>query len=150
MDNPKPPAPIRVLLVDDSRPVRSRMRSLIEESCPVDIVGEAGTVAEALALFRTHAPDAVVLDLSLTDGDGSIVLRAIKRADPACTVIVLTNFVGEAIREFCIIAGADHFFDKSREFERVPEALGNLRRRPIRSDQGPPVVSPDKVPGAHS
>lgn len=114
---------LRVLLVDDSQPVRSRIRRLLQESLPLEMVGEAGTVAEALALFRTHRPDAVVLDLGLPDGDGLTVLSEIKRTQPACVVIVLTNYANPECREHCLLAGADHFFDKAQEFERVPEVL---------------------------
>lgn len=118
---------VRVLLVEDSLPVRQRIRSLIEEFGPVEIVGETGTVADALALFREHQPDAVVLDLNLADGDGCGVLTEIKRTHPACVVIVLTNFVIPECRALCLKLGADYFFDKSREFERVPEMLVKLR-----------------------
>ena len=118
---------IRVLLVDDSLPVRQRIRTLIEESGPVEIVGEAGTVASALALFRAHQPDAVVLDLGLADGDGAGVLAEIKNIRPSCLVIVLSNIDIPECREFCLRLGADHFFDKAREFERVPEVLKVMR-----------------------
>ncbi|MBI3415846.1 MAG: response regulator transcription factor [Verrucomicrobia bacterium] len=119
---------VRVLLIEDSLPVRERVRSLIEESTPVKIVGEAGTVDAALALFHAHRPDAVVLDLSLSDGDGSSVLAGIKLSRPDCVVIVLTNFTIPESRKRCLKLGADYFFDKSREFERVPEVIGKLCR----------------------
>ena len=121
---------VRVLLVEDSLPVRQRIRSLIEESGPVVIVGEASTADAALALFREHEPDAVVLDLNLADGDGCAVLAEIKRARPGCVVMVLTNFVIAESRDLCRKLGADYFFDKSREFERVPEVLRQLRGKP--------------------
>ena len=111
--------------------MRSRIRSLIEEAGPVEIAGETGTVTGALALFRAHQPDAVVLDLSLTDGDGRTILHEIKRTHPACVVLVLTSFAGEEFRRFCLQAGADYFFDKAREFERVPEVLATLRRQSV-------------------
>lgn len=143
---PSPPAPpLRILLVDDSLPVRSRIRSLIEEALPVEIVGETNSVAGALALVKTRQPDAVVLDLNLSDGDGRTVLAEIKRAQPACIVLVLTSFADEITRESCLIAGADFFFNKTREFERVPEVLAQLRRRAV-----PPARPPVKPPGQTS
>ncbi|MEQ2006922.1 MAG: PAS domain S-box protein, partial [Limisphaerales bacterium] len=97
---------------------------------PVVIVGEASTADGALALFREQEPDAVVLDLNLADGDGCAVLAEIKRARPACVVIVLTNFVIAESRAACLRLGADHFLEKSKEFERVPEVLKQLRGTP--------------------
>ena len=130
-DNPQA---VRVLLVEDSLPMRARIRSLIEESGSAEIIGETGSVTEALALLRAHPTDAVVLDLNLEDGDGCTVMIEIKRTRPACVVIVLTCFPDEEFRAFCLHSGADYFFDKSREFERVPEVLATLHRpSPARS-----------------
>ena len=130
----KNPSAVSVLLVEDSLPVRRRIRSLIEESCPVRIVGESGTTAGALALFLEHQPDAVILDLQLADGTASPVLQRIKQLRPSCVVIVLTNFPIPECRELCLELGADYFFDKSLEFERVPEALMKLHR--AKGDEG--------------
>ena len=122
--------PVRVLLVEDSAPVRRRIRSLIEESGAVEIVGEAGTLAASRVLFREREPQAVVLDLQLEDGTSYDLLLEIKRTRPACVVIVLTSFPMPECRRCCLESGADYFFDKSREFERVPEVLAELRRSP--------------------
>ena len=119
---------VRVLLVEDSLPVRQRVRSLIEESGHVTVVGEAGSVATALALFREHKPDAVVLDLHLAEGVGYTVLEEIKQTRPVCEVIVLTNFAIPEYRTRCRMLGADHFFEKSKDFERVSEALAGVGR----------------------
>jgi DNA-binding NtrC family response regulator len=124
---------VRVLLVEDSLPIRQRIRSLIEESGHCTVVGEAGSVAYALALFRTLEPDAVVLDLHLAEGEGYTVLKEIKLAHPDCEVIVLTNFAMPEHRERCRKLGADHFFEKSHDFERVPLVLAALGRVPKRS-----------------
>ena len=117
---------VRVLLVEDSLPVRQRIRSLIEESGHATIVGEAATVASALGLFREHRPDAVVLDLHLAEGVGYTVLEEIKQTHPACEVIVLTNFAIPEYRTRCRILGADHFFEKSKDFERIPDVLESV------------------------
>ena len=118
---------LRVLLVDDSRPVRERVRRLIEESGAAEIVGEAATVAGALALFRDLRPETVVLDLHLADGLGFTVLAEVKRTPPACVVIVLTNFDLANCRACCRELGADFLFNKAKDFNRVPEVLAGLR-----------------------
>jgi DNA-binding NarL/FixJ family response regulator len=119
---------IRVLLVEDSQHVRRRVRSLIEEGGPVKIVGEAATTTHARKLFLEHRPEVVVLDLQLEDGTSYAVLREIKQTHPACVVIVLTNFAIPECRESCRALGANFFFDKAKEFEQVPEVLGEMRR----------------------
>jgi len=127
---------LRVLLVEDSLPVRTRMRSLIEESVLVTIIGEASTAASAMMLFREHEPDAVVLDLQLEGSTGYTILEEIKRARADCIAIVLTTFAIPECREKCRELGADFFFEKSKEFERVPETLSALIAQRTRIGSG--------------
>ena len=117
-----------VLLVEDSLPVRDRIRSLIEEAGPVEILGEANSVVDALAQFKELRPDAILLDLYLRDGNSFGVVTEVKRSNPACIVIILTNFATPETREHCRGLGADYFFEKNQEFERVPEVLLELHR----------------------
>ena len=108
-----------VLLVDDSRFVRSRLRRLLEESDTKCVVMEARTVAEAEKALQSLRPDVVVLDLSLPDGTGFGLLPRIKQAVPESVVILLTNHEGPAIRKRALSLGADFYFRKSSEFELV-------------------------------
>ncbi|MEQ1858303.1 MAG: response regulator [Chthoniobacteraceae bacterium] len=117
------PGLLRVMLVEDSMILRGRIRDLIEQSCRARVVSEAGTIAAALAFLPAEPPDVVVLDLHLPDGSGLDVLRAVKKSRPTCPVIVLTSFAMPETRDHCRSLGADYFFDKSREFERVVEVL---------------------------
>lgn len=117
---------LHVLLVEDSKPVLQRIRSLIEESVSVEIVGETGMVKEALAFFYDLKPDVIIMDLFLTDGASFPIIAEMKRARPSCVVIVMTHFTIPECRERCNALGADYFFEKSKEFERVPETLAAL------------------------
>lgn len=108
-----------VLLVDDSRFVRSRLRRLLEESDTKCVVMEARTVAEAEKSLQSLTPDVVVLDLSLPDGTGFSLLPKIKQAAPRSAVILLTNHEGPAIRKRAMSLGVDFYFRKSTEFELV-------------------------------
>jgi DNA-binding NarL/FixJ family response regulator len=82
-------APIRVLIVDDHPMVREGLRSMLGGG-GVDIVGEAGTGAQALAQMPDCRPDVVLLDLELPDMDGLAVLRQIKEIAPDLPVLVVT------------------------------------------------------------
>jgi len=120
----------RVLLVEDSLPIRQRLRSLVTESGLAQVVAEASSVTLALAEFERVAPDAVVLDLQLSDGTSYAVLEAIKRSRPSCRVIVMTNFAEPESRQRCLEMGVDHFLEKSTDFERVPALLAGHALRP--------------------
>jgi DNA-binding NarL/FixJ family response regulator len=115
-----------VFIVDDSCVVRERLVALLADVPDVVVVGQAGTAAEAIRQIRKLQPAAVVLDISMPGGNGLSVLREIRRANSAATVIMLTNFSQEQYREKCAALGADYFFDKSTEFEQVRGVLERL------------------------
>jgi DNA-binding NarL/FixJ family response regulator len=118
---------VRVLIVEDALIFRERLVALIADLSNVAIVGLAGDGFQAQALFREHRPDAIVLDIQLPGIGGMDLLVQFKREYPACVVIVLTTYAFKEFRERCMALGADHFFDKSEEFERVIEVLGTLQ-----------------------
>jgi DNA-binding NarL/FixJ family response regulator len=66
-----------VAIVDDEKPARDRMRRLVEALPEVEIVGEAGDVAEAVALVNRERPDLLLLDVQIPGGDGFDVLRQV-------------------------------------------------------------------------
>jgi two-component system, OmpR family, response regulator len=113
---------VRILVVEDSAAVRARVVSLLQEY-GLEVVGEAGTAADALRLADSLRPEAIVLDLHLPDGDGMDLLPLFKARQPAPLVAVLTNSTHIECRKRCLALGADHFFDKSREFEAVADTL---------------------------
>jgi phosphotransferase system HPr (HPr) family protein len=129
-----------VLLVEDSTPVRQRLRGLITETGSLHVVAEAATVAEATTLFDAVQPEAVMLDLALPDGSGLDVLRHIRTDGAKCLVLVLTNHAEPETRRCCGALGADYVFGKSDEFE---QALDMLRTQSLpaetRTNRKPPA-----------
>jgi YesN/AraC family two-component response regulator len=122
-------SPVKVLIVEDSPIVRERLAGLIADVRNVAIIGQAGDGFQAQALFRQHRPDAVVLDIQVPGINGMDLLAQFKREHPACVVMVLTTYAFKEFRQRCVALGADYFFDKSSEFERVTEVLGTFRPR---------------------
>lgn len=121
--------PVKVLIVEDSPIVRERLAELVGDVRNVAIVGQAADGFQAQALFRQHRLDAVVLDIQVPGINGMDLLAQFKREQPACVVMVLTTYAFKEFRQRCTALGADHFFDKSTEFERVIEVLGTLPPR---------------------
>jgi DNA-binding NarL/FixJ family response regulator len=125
------PQQIRVFLVEDSKAIRDRLVELLGGIENVNIVGEAGTQAEAVSgIYRTH-PDSVVLDIQLPEGSGIGVLREIHSHVPEIKFIVLTNHASTQYRKICMTAGASHFLDKSSEFGDVRKILQETEVRAI-------------------
>jgi DNA-binding NarL/FixJ family response regulator len=108
-----------VLVVEDAVRVRDRLAALLRDVPGVADVVQAAGLAEALHALRARGPDLVVLDLHLNGESGLTFIPAVRRERPRAVVIVVTNDPSERHRRRSLAVGADHFFDKSREFESV-------------------------------
>lgn len=117
------PVPVRVLVADDSDLLRRLLCDAIGEVDGVEVVAEAADGAAALDGVAAHRPGVVVLDLQMPVVGGLAALQTLRAGGRTPRVIVLTNHADAVYREACLEAGADHFFDKSSEFERVLEVL---------------------------
>ena len=116
----------RVFLADDSPLIRERLVSLLSDLPNVEIVGQSAGARDAIENIQRLRPSAVVLDISMPGG-GISVLERLKKEDEPPMVIMLTNFAQEAYRRRCAQLGADYFFDKSNEFEKVIQVLRDYR-----------------------
>jgi DNA-binding NarL/FixJ family response regulator len=120
---------MRIFLVDDSVLIRERMRRMLQDIEGIEIAGETGDAREAIGTIPRARPDVILLDIHLLGGSGIDVLNALKRDGNAPVVIVLTNYAYPQYREKCLQAGADYFFVKSTEFDRVVPTLQQIRQQ---------------------
>jgi DNA-binding NarL/FixJ family response regulator len=130
---------MKVFLADDSKTFIERFTRLVTDLPEVELVGKAGDVPGAIRGIRNLLPDAVIVDFHMPGGTGIDIIDAAKRFRSTTTVIVLTNSHYPQYRARCQAAGADAFFDKSTEFDRVPEALLELSEE-FRQPHGPAVI----------
>jgi len=97
---------IRMMLVDDHEVVRLGLRALFKQRGKVEVVAEAGTVADAIEQAAKHRPDLVLMDLRLPDGTGVDACRDILSANPGTRVLFLTSHSDEEAVTSTILAGA--------------------------------------------
>jgi two-component system response regulator DevR len=97
---------IRVLIVDDHELVRAGLRTLLQAERDVEIVAEAGTGSQALALARRLRPEVIMLDARLPDMAGPDVCRELCEALPEVAVGILTTFSEDELVRQCVRAGA--------------------------------------------
>jgi len=116
---------MKVFIADDSSEVRERIRMLLSELEKIEMIGEAENVQEAIESIRHLGPDVVILDIRMPGGSGIDVLKEIVKEDRVPIIIMLTNYPYPQYKKKCMDAGADFFFDKSREFEKVVEVLSD-------------------------
>jgi DNA-binding NarL/FixJ family response regulator len=117
---------MRVLVVDDVSAVRTRLVALLGEVDGIDSIDEASDADEALAVASHAPPEVVVLDLHLRGSSGLVLLPLLKAAHAETRIIVLTNDASDLHRRECVANGADFFFDKSRDFGRIVDVVGEM------------------------
>ncbi len=98
--------PISVLIVDDHPVVRQGLRVLLEVQDGIEVAGEAGDGAVALALAAEHAPDVILLDLKLPGLDGIGVLGELQAQGSTSRVLVLTSATEPASATLALRSGA--------------------------------------------
>src|SRR6202162_4449595 len=98
--------PLRVVLVDDHEVVRNGIKSLLAETPDVSVVGEAGTVKDAIERAVWARPDIVIMDVRLPDGSGIEATREIRARLPNTQVLMLTTFADDEALFASIMAGA--------------------------------------------
>jgi DNA-binding NarL/FixJ family response regulator len=97
---------LAVFLLDDHEVVRTGLRALLEAAEDITVVGEAGTVADALARIPAARPDVAVLDVRLPDGSGVEVCREVRSTSPEIACVMLTSYADDEALIASIMAGA--------------------------------------------
>jgi DNA-binding NarL/FixJ family response regulator len=115
---------IRVLCVDDHPIVREGLASILALQTDMEMIGAAGSGAEALEFFRKVQPDITLVDLRLPDMSGHELTRQLLAQSSNARVIVLTSFEGDADIERALAAGARGYVVKGMVREGL---LGAIR-----------------------
>jgi DNA-binding NarL/FixJ family response regulator len=100
---------IRVFLLDDHEVVRRGVHDLLAGESGIEVVGEAGRAADALARVPATRPDVAVLDVRLPDGSGVEVCREIRSRDESVRCLMLTSFADDEALFDAIMAGASGY-----------------------------------------
>ncbi|MEV2226697.1 response regulator transcription factor [Nocardia vinacea] len=112
-----------VFLVDDHQIVRRGVKDLIETESDLEVVGEAGTVSQALARIPVLRPEVAVLDVRLPDGNGIELCRELLNQHPALRCLMLTSFTDEQAMLDAILAGASGYVVKDIDMMELVEAI---------------------------
>ena len=116
-----------VLIIDDSYLIIERLTDMLNESEHIGEVIHALTGSQALETLQSRTPDIVLLDINLPDTSGVELLRILKEKYPGIIVIMLTNQANDYYRKLCLNLGANHFADKSKDFEFIPSLIESLQ-----------------------
>ncbi|MBD3010656.1 MULTISPECIES: response regulator transcription factor [unclassified Streptomyces] len=117
---------IGIFLVDDHEVVRRGVRDLLAGEPDMEVVGEAGTAADALARIPAARPDVAVLDIRLPDRSGVEVCREIRARDESVRCMMLTSFADDEALFDAIIAGASGYVLKDIRGDELLSAVRDV------------------------
>ena len=139
---------VRVALCDDHRLVRSGLRRILEAEAGLEVVGEAGSVKEAVELAAGSQPDVFVLDLGLPDGSGITATAEVLRASPATRVLVLTVHDDVAYLRSAFAAGAAGYLVKEAADVELVQAVRQVvaGKQYVHPSLGAALLAPDAPP----
>lgn len=112
-----------MFLLDDHEVVRRGVKELLTFEDDLEVVGEAGTAAEALARIPAIRPDVAVLDVRLPDGSGVEVCREVRSLDPSIRCLMLTSFSDDEALFDAIMAGASGYVLKAIRGDELLSAV---------------------------
>jgi DNA-binding NarL/FixJ family response regulator len=114
---------IRVLIVDDHEVLASSLAKTLDTEPDLLSVGVAGSLKQAAELIRTTAPDVLLLDHRLPDGDGVAAIGRLRELRPSMAVIILTASPSEHLMVAAVEAGVSGFLSKTRSLAEVTSAV---------------------------
>lgn len=121
---------IRLVLVDDHTLIRQGLAHAFEQDPALEVVGEAGSVAEASMLVATTAPDVVLVDVSLPDGNGLDLAVRLREAHDQLGIVVLTMHSDDEHLFRALDAGVSAFVLKSAPVEEVMASVRHAALAP--------------------
>ena len=121
-----------VLIVDDHHLVRGGLRMALDRTQDLEVVGEAGSVAEALAALDRLSPRVLVTDVGLPDGDGISLVRGARKAHPELGIVIVTMYTGDTELFGALESGASAFVGKDAPAEEVVSAARHAAVSPDR------------------
>lgn len=117
---------MKVLIADDSRLMRERIRETISIFSSVDIVSETENGVQTLQELNKHNPDLAILDIRMPDRNGLEILKEFRKKNKTTKIIILTNYAYDQYKDRAFENGADYFYSKSEDFDKIAVVVAAL------------------------
>lgn len=120
---------LTVLIVDDSKLMIDKIIELLDNCEVIGKIYSSLTYSNAIGLIDSKRPDVALLDINLQDRSGIDILSYIRENNAEMKVIMFTNNVSNYHKEQCLKIGADHFIDKSQDFDILSLLIVGLAKQ---------------------
>jgi two-component system, NarL family, response regulator DesR len=117
---------MRVVIADDSTLIRNRLQDVLLSFDQVEIVGTFTNGTDTLKTLQTLNPDLAIIDIKMPGLSGLEVLKEIRKVNKTLQIIILTFYGSEYYRQKAIEAGANYFFSKVDDFEKVEKVVNEM------------------------
>ena len=118
---------MKVVIADDSKVLIDHLSEMLADIGDVEIIAEAVDTDSAITTILEKVPDVAIVDIKMPGKGGIHVLEEVKKQNKDIKIIIFTNYPYHQYREKAYEKGADYFFDKSGEMEKMLEILKSLR-----------------------
>ncbi len=118
---------MKVVIADDSKVLIDHLSDMLSDLEGIDIIGKAVDTESAVPLILNEKPDVAIVDIKMPGKGGIHVLEEVKKVNTSINVIIFTNYPYHQYREKAYEKGADYFFDKSGEMEKMLDTIKQLR-----------------------
>ena len=126
---------MKVLIADDSKLIRDRLSGLISVFREVSIVDEVSNGEDALESLKKYEPDIAIIGIRMPGKNGLEVIKEYRQYNKSTRIIVLTYYAYDQYRNKAMEYGAEHFFNKSEDFEKVAGVIASMLREKQISDE---------------
>ncbi|OGU32034.1 MAG: hypothetical protein A2057_03785 [Ignavibacteria bacterium GWA2_35_9] len=116
----------KIIIVDDSATLRKDLKKLLKPIKSIEIIAEAVDAETALSQCEALKPDIMILDINLKNGSGIDVLEKMKKCPQSPITVMFTNHAKGEFQKATKLLGADYFFDKTNDIEKLIVTLTNL------------------------
>lgn len=117
---------MKIVIADDAKLIRDRLLDLLREIEQVEVVGIFNNGTDTLNALQTLAPDLAIVDIKMPGLCGLEVLKAVRKENKSLQFIILTFHGTEYYRQQAIDAGANYFFSKADDFEKIEIVINEM------------------------
>jgi DNA-binding NarL/FixJ family response regulator len=133
---------MRILLADDSHYILDWLQDMLHECRNVEVVGSFNNGSDALEGLKKLKPDLAILDIKMPGLSGIEVLKEIRKENKSVKIIILTFFAMDHYRDQAAIGGADYFFSKVDEYEKISLVVSEMLDKESGENTCRPTVPP--------